>query len=239
MPQERRPTPFDYDDPVFRSGVGYDVAYRHLILKDEFRDAHPLVADRLALVGAAPVLDMGCGQGALGTQLDVRGVAWVGVDRSPTQLSKGHGPRVLGDARSLPFPDAAFGAVAALYMLYHFEDPLLPLQEARRVLRPGGVFVACAPSRFDMPELRRHLPDAPIDTFDSENAPELIGRVFVDVEVEPWDMLLVRLPSRAAVWAYLRGMQVPPEQAEDVARRVQTPLWVRKRGAVVWARKPA
>jgi hypothetical protein len=37
---------------------------------------------------------------------------------------------------------------------------------------------ACAPSRFDDPELAEFLPPRAPDPFDSENAPELIGSVF-------------------------------------------------------------
>jgi SAM-dependent methyltransferase len=57
----------------------------------------------------------------------------------------------LGDARSLEAPDASVDAVLLLGPLYHLidaADRARALAEARRVLRPGGVLLAAAISRF-------------------------------------------------------------------------------------------
>ena len=48
--------------------------------------------------------------------------------------------RAVGE--SLPFRDAAFDAVLALWVLNHARDPAAAVAEAARVLRPGGVFIA-------------------------------------------------------------------------------------------------
>ena len=71
------------------------------------------------------MLDLGCGPTKLGRLLDERAVPWVGIDAAVRRLELGIGPRLLGDAQRLPFADETFGAVAALYMLYHFDDPLV------------------------------------------------------------------------------------------------------------------
>jgi ubiquinone/menaquinone biosynthesis C-methylase UbiE len=58
---------------------------------------------------------------------------------------------VVGDARRLPYPDATAHAVLLLGPLYHLTarpDRLAALRQARRVLRPGGVLLAAAVSRF-------------------------------------------------------------------------------------------
>jgi SAM-dependent methyltransferase len=57
----------------------------------------------------------------------------------------------VGDARSLPWPDASIDAVLFLGPLYHLTEPAdrqRALAEARRVLRPGGVLAAAAIGRF-------------------------------------------------------------------------------------------
>ena len=58
---------------------------------------------------------------------------------------------VVGDARSLPWPDGAADAVLFFGPLYHLtrrEDRLAALREARRILRSGGVLLAAGISRF-------------------------------------------------------------------------------------------
>jgi SAM-dependent methyltransferase len=57
----------------------------------------------------------------------------------------------LGDARALEVADAAADAVLLLGPLYHLidaDDRARALAEAHRVLRPGGVLIAAAISRF-------------------------------------------------------------------------------------------
>jgi len=75
------------------------------------------------------------------------------------------GARV-GDARSLPEADASADAVVMLGPLYHLTeraDRVRALSEARRVLRPGGIMVAAAISRYAslLDGLTRGLVDDP------------------------------------------------------------------------------
>ena len=53
---------------------------------------------------------------------------------------------VVGDMEALPFPDGAFDAALALACLHHIPDPAPALDEAFRVLRPGGRLFSLDPN---------------------------------------------------------------------------------------------
>jgi SAM-dependent methyltransferase len=100
--------------------------------------------------GASRVLDVGCGEGQLARRLAARDEgarAWVvGVDPTEGQLSvavdrAGGVTYARGAAERLPFASTTFDAVVICLMLEHL-DPFEPaVEEAGRVLAPGGRFV--------------------------------------------------------------------------------------------------
>ena len=192
-------------------------------------DVHEIVADRIRQEGLSPVIDVGSGHGRLGDLLGA-GVRYLGIDRSPGQIARSSQPAALADATRLPIRDKSAGAVAALWMLYHLDDPIAAIREAHRVLRPGALFVASASRRDDSPEVQ---PSREPTTFDAEEAPEIVGRVFDEIEVEAWDEPMFTLPDRAAVRQYLSSRMANP----DLADSVKTPVTITKRGCLVWGRK--
>jgi SAM-dependent methyltransferase len=222
--------PPDYDERPERFRTARSVLRRHAAAAD----IHAEVARRFVAEGLTPVLDVGCGEGELARHLPEG--AWVGVDSSPTMLAEAPAPVVQGDATALPYADASFGSLALLYVLYHLPDPARALDEAHRVLRPGGLIAVAVPSRHDSPELSHVLPSGSL-TFDAELAPELIGERFQDLEIRRWDARLLRLPSHADVRDYLIGKGLEPERAAAAAEGVEVPLAVTKRGALVFARR--
>jgi ubiquinone/menaquinone biosynthesis C-methylase UbiE len=105
----------------------------------------------------AQVLDAGGGPGAYATWLTELGYEVHLVDPIALHVDEARAAcpnlagAIVGDARDLPFPDASFDAVLLLGPLYHLQerrDRLRALEEARRVLRPGGLLAAAGISRF-------------------------------------------------------------------------------------------
>lgn len=93
------------------------------------------------------VLDIGCGAGFLTNPLAVAGHDVTGVDASTEALdvaarhdSTGKVRYATGDATALTLPDAAFDVVCAMDLLEHVTEPERVVEEATRVLRPGGLF---------------------------------------------------------------------------------------------------
>ncbi len=228
---DRAPRPVDYDSDPARFAANQAASARFSAVGD----VHGPVADRLASAAVGSVLDLGGGNGMLARLLADRGVWTVVLDQA-AYVDQAPRPAVRADAQRLPFADASFEAVAALWMLYHLRDPKAALVEVARVLRPGGTFVACTSSHFNDPEIADALPHwgRPY-TFDAESAPALVAEVLEVVDVQYWDTPLITLPDRAAIELFLRGRGLSQHRAEHFAERFPTPLSVTNRGALIWA----
>jgi hypothetical protein len=118
----------------------------------------------------------------------------------------------------------------------------VPIAEARRVLRPGGLLVACAPNRDSNPELARVLPDwGSSSPFDGEDAPAIVASVFSDigdvVEVDRWDAPLLTLSAAEEATAFLRVHGLANAAAQRAAARLDLPLTLTMRGCFVYATK--
>ncbi|MBS1713124.1 MAG: class I SAM-dependent methyltransferase [Armatimonadetes bacterium] len=108
---------------------------------------------RRLLDQAAPhcqdVLDLGCGTGALLSELGTTKTAF-GLDFSEHAVGfcrqRGLPRLVKGDAERLPFGDGSFDAVVSLDTFEHLERDKVAMAEAFRVLRPGGTIVLNVPA---------------------------------------------------------------------------------------------
>jgi SAM-dependent methyltransferase len=117
---------------------------------------------RLRLRPGDRVLDLGCGGGRHAFECYRRGGRVVAVDRNDADLRQvrdmlaamaaaGEAPDgaeaavVHADALRLPFPDGAFDVVILAEILEHIPDDRGAIDEAVRVLRPGGRLVATVP----------------------------------------------------------------------------------------------
>lgn len=120
-----------YDGLV--GAVGFANARRHSIEALRLNDS-----DRVLIVGAGTGLDL---------DFVPPGIAITAIDVTPAMLRRlthraaDAGRRVsvhVMDARNLTFPDASFDAVIMHLILAVMPQPELGLQEAARVLKPGG-----------------------------------------------------------------------------------------------------
>ncbi|MGC9222772.1 MAG: class I SAM-dependent methyltransferase [Terracidiphilus sp.] len=91
------------------------------------------------------ILDLGCGDGQLTQRIAAAEATVTGIDTSPTMVSAARARGIVieqGSAESLPFADHSFDAVFSNAALHWMHDQDAMLAEVRRVLRPGGRFVA-------------------------------------------------------------------------------------------------
>jgi SAM-dependent methyltransferase len=108
---------------------------------------------------AERVLDLGCGDGRLSTELSAAeltaaDVSAVALERARRRLPAARIVELEPDA-PLPFEDSAFDLVLCAETLEHVRDVQLLLSEVRRVLRPGGSFALTTPANLPV----GHRPD--------------------------------------------------------------------------------
>jgi SAM-dependent methyltransferase len=124
------------------------------VMAKETADENDFAVELLQLQRQDAVLEIGCGHGdtlAKAAKLASGGLL-CGVDFSPTMnriATRRHRRLVaekkmefcLGSSDQLPFPDQSFDKVLAVHTVYFWKAPLDHLTEARRVMKPGGLFV--------------------------------------------------------------------------------------------------
>ncbi len=119
-----------------REGAG---VYRSLIFLLRYR---PRQGDRL--------LEVGCGVGSFLVRAKARGWQVEGIDLSESAIRASQDvhrmPVRVGSFEELEFDDGAYRAIVAWEVLEHVADARSMLDKARRLLRPGGVFVCSVPN---------------------------------------------------------------------------------------------
>ena len=142
---------------------------------------------RVAELARGRVVDVGCGVGRFLRD------AWFGVDvdESALRIARLRSPHVCrGDARALPFPDAAFDTALALRMLNATGAVDRALAELRRVLCAGGALLVLTRATT-VPSALRRIHDeltregaASGDRLDAENGVARLRHFFDHVESE-------------------------------------------------------
>jgi ubiquinone/menaquinone biosynthesis C-methylase UbiE len=127
-----------YNDLWKRGGYPSDTA-----------DIWSFKTERMSRIHGKKVLDIGCGNGRLGSLLvtdnDVEGIDF--SEKAVEEArKKGVKARVGDVAAGLPFSDKIFDMVLIADVLEHVFDPLGLLTEAKRVLKPGGSILFFIPN---------------------------------------------------------------------------------------------
>ena len=110
------------------------------------------LAERLSELAAGDaVADIGCGPGTAARRAARLGALVFAIDPAPVMLRlarlltrrpAGAVRYLQGSAEALPLPDSSVSVAWSIACVHHWADLDAGLQEARRVLRPGGRLVA-------------------------------------------------------------------------------------------------
>jgi SAM-dependent methyltransferase len=110
----------------------------------------PVFADFAGVTHPQRVLDVGCGPGALTSELVSRvtesNVTAVDPSLSFVESARARLPGVRverASAEALPFPDDSFDTVMAQLVVHFMTDPVAGIREMGRVTRRGGTVSAC------------------------------------------------------------------------------------------------
>jgi SAM-dependent methyltransferase len=113
------------------------------------RQATGPLLDAVDLRPGIRLLDIATGPGYVAAAAAARGARVVGIDFSAPMVARARelNPAIEfqeGDAEELSFPDASFDAVVMNFGILHLARPERAMNEAARVLKPGGRFAFTA-----------------------------------------------------------------------------------------------
>ena len=130
------------------------------------------------------ILDIGCGDGEFLNVFSDLGLEAMGVDISPTD-SKHEIHKADLEVDKLPFKDGSVNFVFSKSVIEHMNNPLNLMNEAHRVLIPGGKAVIMTPSwehNYWGPFYIDHTHVTPFTRHSLEEALKMAG--FQDIKVE-------------------------------------------------------
>jgi len=106
------------------------------------------IAEQIRGLPYESLLDVGCGTGFLMELLaKQRSARYCGADLSDGMIRVAKEKRIDGaefvvsSADKLPYPDESFDVVTCSQSFHHYPYPEKAMQEAKRVLKPGGLYI--------------------------------------------------------------------------------------------------
>ena len=142
-----------YYPPNYWFAPGTDAAskaedfYRRLVLGDHVRFVEKTIENTTA---KGPLLDVGCGGGLFLRLLRERGHKVMGLDFSldaaQTAWKINRVPAMCGTLSKAPLRPASFSVITMFHVLEHLYDPVGYVEEAFKLLAPGGRLVIQVPN---------------------------------------------------------------------------------------------
>ena len=184
------------------------------------RNQQPFAAwirSHYALQPGERILELGCGTGSMwqgmclpdGCRLTLTDFSAGMLDTARANTAHLQADYALVDAQDIPYPDAAFDVVIANMMLYHVPDIVKALREIRRVLKPGGRFIAATFGEHGVVQAVADMLQMRFDAnmrFTLQNGEAQLRAVFSQVERHDREDAL-DVTDLADLIAYLRSMQ--------------------------------
>jgi ubiquinone biosynthesis O-methyltransferase len=152
FPRPARPATGQHRASLYDRDAGHwwDGSQRWLRALQNLVPARLAFFDRLTSWDGRTVLDLGCGGGFMSEALARRGAKVIGVDvsRGAIAIAKRHAADgglairyLVASGEDLPLPEDSVDCVVCVDVLEHVRNLGQVLDEIRRVLRPGGVFL--------------------------------------------------------------------------------------------------
>lgn len=115
------------------------------ILENNFKGEKKVLAENFVCGTAEKVLDIGCGTGEFSVFFNPDNYTGVDIEKKYIDYAQKNykGRFLVVDAARLPFKDGSFQKVVIVGVLHHLDDRTSGhvLDEARRMLAPGGTFL--------------------------------------------------------------------------------------------------
>ncbi len=159
-------------------------------------------------------VDLGCGTGQVVERMLASAKEVIGVDGSARMLElarrrfSSDAERVslrIGDLEHLPLRDAEADFIAINMVLHHLSSPLAALEEAKRVLRPGGRLVVADFDRHDNENMRVSYGDRWLGFTTEALTSALAGAGFTVLSVD-------RTPVEQGLFIHLIVAELPAAQ---------------------------
>ena len=221
-------------DKVFAGRIPefYDTYMVPLIFQPYAKD----MASRVASRHVSRVLEIAAGTGVLTRALAgelPEGVEIVATDLNQAMLDYAAGLEIArpvewrqADAMALPFEDEAFDAVACQFAMMFVPDKVKAFSEARRVLRPGGLFLLDVWDRIEENEFADVITTS-LESIFPDDPPRFLARTphgYHDVRVIEADLVKAGFSAAPMIETIAHRSRADSPEVPAIAYCQGTPL---------------